>query len=66
MVVRNGNAEGIEFWSTDTGDDVVLRADALNEAVLAAGSIGSPHLLQVSGVGDPEELEEHGACDRFS
>src|SRR5262249_7440944 len=32
----------------------VLRAD--REVVLTAGAIGSPHLLQLSGIGDPDEL----------
>ena len=33
---------------------------ARREVVLAAGSIGSPHLLQLSGVGPPEVLRAHG------
>jgi choline dehydrogenase len=32
---------------------------ALREVVLAAGSIGSPQLLQLSGVGPPELLRQH-------
>jgi len=27
--------------------------------ILSAGSIGSPHILQVSGVGDPDKLKHH-------
>ena len=30
------------------------------EVILSAGSIGSPHILQVSGVGDPSKLKNHG------
>ena len=30
------------------------------ETVLSTGSIGSPHLLQVSGIGDSKMLEKHG------
>jgi choline dehydrogenase len=35
-----------------------IRANA--EVILAAGAIGSPHLLQLSGVGDPEHLHRIG------
>ena len=30
------------------------------EILLSAGSIGSPHILQVSGVGDEKKLKKHG------
>ena len=33
---------------------------ARREVILSAGSIGSPHLLKLSGVGPPAELAEHG------
>ena len=60
--------EAVDFWvdrsaaSTQVNggeDQQVLRAEVLKEAVLAAGSIGSPHILQVSGVGDPSELQQN-------
>jgi len=34
--------------------------DAAREVILAAGAIGSPHLLQLSGVGAPEDLAKAG------
>ena len=44
-ISRNGNTE---------------RVDVAGEVILAAGAIGSPHILQLSGVGDPEHLERVG------
>ena len=36
------------------------RADAAREVILSAGAIGSPHILQLSGVGAPEHLSRVG------
>jgi len=38
--------------------------DAAREVILAAGAVGSPHLLQLSGVGDPEVLVKAGIALR--
>src|SRR4029077_9535252 len=35
-------------------------ADAAREVILSAGAVGSPHILQLSGVGDPEHLAKIG------
>ncbi|MDE0254533.1 MAG: GMC family oxidoreductase N-terminal domain-containing protein [Rhodospirillaceae bacterium] len=40
-------ARGLDFWLKGAE----TRAEVAGELILAAGSIGSPHLLQVSGVG---------------
>lgn len=37
-----------------------LTATARREVILAAGAVGSPHLLQVSGIGDPDHLRGIG------
>lgn len=37
-----------------------LQVNASQEVVLCAGAIGSPHLLQLSGIGPAEHLREHG------
>lgn len=38
----------------------VERIDAAGEVILSAGAIGSPHILQLSGVGDPDHLDRVG------
>ncbi|GAA5444506.1 oxygen-dependent choline dehydrogenase [Microbulbifer sp. NBRC 101763] len=38
----------------------ILEFIARREVILSAGPIGSPHLLQLSGIGDPDTLAEAG------
>ena len=53
----DGNrASGLEFWLRGKESRVAVAG----ELALAAGSIGSPHLLQVSGVGPGELLRANG------
>ncbi len=49
-------ATGVEF----SRGGAVERADAGREVILSAGAVGSPHILQLSGVGDPEHLAKIG------
>ena len=49
-------ATGIEF----SRGGIVEKAEAAREMILSAGAIGSPHILQLSGVGDPEHLAKIG------
>ena len=49
-------ARGVEFYQ---GDALVF-AEARCETILAAGSIGSPHILQFSGIGPVAQLQAHG------
>ena len=49
-------AVGVEY-SRNGGTE---RVDAAGEVILAAGAIGSPHILQLSGVGDAEHLGRVG------
>jgi choline dehydrogenase len=56
-VVFDGlRAVGVE-WRVGAG---VFRADAMREVVLCAGAIGSPQLLELSGVGQAERLRTLG------
>ena len=49
-------AVGIEYSRGGT----VHRADAGREIILAGGAVGTPHILQLSGVGAPEHLSRVG------
>ncbi len=52
IIVRNGRAVGIEF--VKDGQKHTLHAD--KEVLLCGGAFNSPHILQISGIGDPEHL----------
>jgi choline dehydrogenase len=47
---------GVEFWQGDK----LCYAEASGEVIVAAGAIGSPQLLQLSGIGPGALLREHG------
>jgi choline dehydrogenase len=60
VVVDRGRAVGVAYrldGGAETAEDEALAA---REVVLCAGAIGSPHLLQLSGVGPREVLEDVG------
>ena len=52
-------AVGVEF-ARNGAAGAVERVDAAREVILSAGAIGSPHVLQLSGVGDPDHLARIG------
>ena len=52
-------AVGVEYARGGQGA-APERVDAASEVILAAGAIGSPHILQLSGVGDPAHLARVG------
>ncbi|KAA8493408.1 Alcohol dehydrogenase, acceptor [Porphyridium purpureum] len=53
IVIEKSTAIGVE-----TARAGIIRAR--RQVILSAGAIGSPHLLQVSGIGPAELLERHG------
>jgi choline dehydrogenase-like flavoprotein len=55
--LEGSRAVGVRVRSGRRGSEV-LRAE--REVVLSAGAIGSPQLLQLSGIGDPAELRAAG------
>ena len=56
LIVENGRAVGVRF--KQNGQEIEVRAKG--EVVLCAGAVGSPHLLQRSGIGPAEWLAEAG------
>jgi choline dehydrogenase len=55
--IADGAATGVRY-SRRRGGSRVARAE--REVILAAGALGSPQLLLLSGVGPAEQLREHG------
>ena len=53
---KGKRATGVEFWK----EKELRRAEASGEIILAAGAIGSPQILQLSGVGPAALLKQHG------
>ncbi|MGL5003388.1 MAG: GMC family oxidoreductase, partial [Casimicrobium sp.] len=41
-------------------DGAIVQARAIREVILSAGAIGTPQILQLSGVGSREQLQAHG------
>jgi len=55
IVIEGGRATGVEL--IDDNRPEVIRA---RNVILAAGAIGSPQILQLSGIGPGDLLREHG------
>ncbi len=56
VLMEGGRAAGVTY--RHNGADETARAEA--EVILAAGAIGSPQLLMLSGIGPADHLREHG------
>lgn len=56
VVLEDKVAKGVEY----VVNGKALTAVTSNEVILSAGSIGSPHILQLSGIGDKDILEKAG------
>lgn len=56
VILDGKKATGVEYKL----NGAVKTEKANKEVILSAGSIGSPHLLQLSGIGDTQALEKAG------
>jgi len=57
ILVENGRAAGVEVLVGKSKSPRTIHAEA--EVLLCAGAVQSPHILQLSGIGDPDELSRH-------
>lgn len=57
VLIENGRAVGVEVMIGKAGSE---RINCNKEVILSAGAIQSPHLLMLSGIGDPVELRKAG------
>ncbi|HWU81804.1 MAG TPA: choline dehydrogenase, partial [Caulobacter sp.] len=58
ILVERGRAIGVEYVVGKTAEKKTAHADA--EVLLSAGAVQSPHILQLSGIGAPDDLRAHG------
>lgn len=56
ILFEGKRAMGVEY--TQNGQTLTAKARA--EVILAGGAINSPQLLELSGIGDPDLLKQHG------
>ena len=56
VLVERGRATGVEIARGGR----LLRVHAAREVILCAGTVNSPQILMLSGIGPPAELERHG------
>ncbi len=65
-IITNAHVQKINFEGTKADSvsfyigDKLITAKARREIILSAGSIGSPHILQVSGIGNADKLSKIG------
>ncbi|MEQ9688849.1 MAG: GMC oxidoreductase, partial [Bauldia litoralis] len=56
IVIEKGRAVGVEY---ERGGKTII-ARATREIVLSAGAVNAPQILMLSGIGDADELKQHG------
>ena len=56
LLVKDSHVSGVEFYKNNNKLQVAV---AKYEVILSAGSYQSPQILMLSGIGDPQQLEEH-------
>ena len=62
LIMEGGRVVGVAY--RQGGQEHIVRAR--REVILSAGAVGSPHILQLSGIGDPERLRAAGLTPRHA
>jgi choline dehydrogenase len=62
VLLDGARAVGVEYSVNGS----ITHVSAAAEVILAAGAIGSPHVLQLSGIGNPEHLLQTGITVRHA
>lgn len=57
-------ATGVEFLTPKEGE-TIFRADATLEVILSAGTVQSPQILELSGIGDDSVLKKAGVQTQY-
>ena len=60
ILIEKGRAIGVDYVVGKGGEKRTAHADA--EVLLSAGAAQSPQILQLSGIGDPDLLKQHGVA----
>jgi choline dehydrogenase-like flavoprotein len=60
LIFEDRRAVGVRWRQGDDKSGVMRSARCRGEVVLAAGAIGSPQILMLSGIGPAEHLRQHG------
>ena len=61
LTIQDGRVTGIA--ARQNGRDITI--SARREVILSAGAIGSPHIMMLSGIGDPDDLQAVGITPRI-
>ena len=60
LVIEQGDNGAVCKGVIFTGGGTQWRAEAMRETLLTAGAVGSPQILQLSGIGDSQQLQQAG------
>ncbi|WP_120633304.1 GMC family oxidoreductase [Ruegeria sp. EL01] len=64
LTFEDKRATGVVYKRKGKGRDITVEAS--REVLICAGALKSPQLLQLSGIGAPEDLEQHGIAIRHA
>ncbi len=60
LIIEKGRVVGVDYIQGKDAEKHTAYADA--EVLLCAGAVQSPHILQLSGIGDPDKLRAAGVA----